>query len=748
MTRQSSVHERTDRGATRVRAVHPCAAAWPPRPASSRGTRNWRICACAVLAVLCLASPAAARPEFTYCPYRQTVAAAGSYTACATGTDFLVSGTIAGDVSITAASDCRVTLTNATITGVLTIDGDAELWLAGGNAISTDDASAVICTGDLTLGGPGSLAATAAGAKKTGVVAVAGDFLLAGGNTQLTITSNTKNACGVSVAGDYGQVAGTLTITSSQAKKSNGVFLATKKTTASIQGGTLDVTLAGEKSVGLAMDKDSITGTMTGGVLRFALSGDGAKGVKGDGVFSMSGGIVDATLTGGVCEDYFEYEDTDGVTWNYYVTLSSTTKTSLGSYATSKLIAPGTYPVMDPSKCYALKVGTLEISGGTVRARATGTAGRGLGADTMTISGGCFDIAVSGGPTDVYVESLVDSDDDAFNPDAVTTCLDSGGAACLKTSGTNSVMTITGGTFELLATGNAGKLINAAGYLVIGTEGASTSPTDATFSPFIQGRSLGRKVYCTALKQKNYGSLATAVATTDISAVSCSTADDSIVSGSGDNVDYSNPKGVKGYSGVTMNSGRLCVYTANDGGEGFESKGDLTINGGVLEFVCADDCVNSGGDLSINGGYIYAGSTGNDAIDSNGDILMTGGVVLAFTATTPEVGVDTDSSSGFVVNGGTLVSFGSAAGNMVVGSSGSLKTYKNTGSLSGATYGGSYLRMTGGTRTVYVKVPAMTTSATLSLVCTTDGCTSSAPAVSAVSSPAGSSIGFHGVYFK
>lgn len=688
------------------------------------------------------------RPELLAFPHGVTVTKAGEYAAEAVGTEFILSGVIDGNVAISASETCRVTLSGATLTGVLSIDGDAQLWLKGASAITTAEASAIASSGALTIGGPGTLAAVAAGAKKTGVIAVAGDFFLAGGNTQLTISGNTKNACGVSVAGDYGQIAGTLKIVSSQSKKSNGVFLATKKTTASICGGTLDVTLAGEKSVGLALDKDSIVGAMSGGVLRFSMSGDGAKGIKGDGMFSMSGGIVDATLTGGVCEDYFEYEDTDGVTWNYYVTLNSTTKTSIGSYATSKLIAPGTYPVMDPSKCYAMKVGTLEISGGTVRARATGTAGRGLGADTMTISGGYFDIAVSGGPTDVYVESLVDADDDNFSPDAVTTCLDSGGAACLKTSGTSSVMTITGGTFELLATGNAGKLINAAGSLVIGTKGASTSPVDATFSPCIQGRSLGKKVYCTALKQKNYGSLATAVATADISSVSCSVASENIVLGSGDNVDYSNPKGVKGYSGVTMNSGRLCIYTANDGGEGFESKGDLIVNGGVLEFVCADDCVNSGGDLYINGGYVYAGSTGNDAIDSNGDILMTGGVVLAFTATTPEVGVDTDSSSGLVVNGGTLVSFGSAAGNMVVGSGGALKTYKNTGSLAGATYGGKYLKMTGGTKTVYVKVPAMATSSSLSLVCTTDGCTSSAPSVSAVSSPDGSSIGFHGVYLK
>ncbi len=693
------------------------------------------------------------RPEESVYQYRSENSTAGTAYECVSGTDFVLTGEIDGDVGVTLADGCRVTLTNATISGVLTLrgEGDVELWLAGENTIETDAESAVVATNTatLTLCGPGSLSASAAGAKKVGVIA-ANDFVLAGGSTSVEITSNTKNACGVSLLGNYEQIAGTLEIESSQAKKSNGVFMATKKKTATISGGTLDVELAGEKAVGFAMDKGSQSATMTGGVLKFAMSGDGAKGVKGDGSFAMSGGLVEAVLSGGVAEDYLEYEDDDDVAWNFYVTLTSSTKTSGGTktYNTSSLISAGTYPVMDPSKSYGMKMGELTISGGTVRVRATGTAGRGLGADTMTLSGGYYDISVSGGPTDVYVESLVDVDDDAFDPSAVTTCLDAGGAACLKTSGTNGVLTITGGTFDLLATGNAGKLVNADGYLVIGTEGQSTAPTDSSFSPNIQGQALGGKVYCTAYKQKYYGSLATATATTNISEVTLKEANACIVTSSGEDVDYSNPKGVKAYSGITMHGGRLAVYTKNDGGEGLESKNDLTINGGVIELVCADDCINSGGDLYINGGYIYAGSTGNDAIDSNDCIYMTGGVVLAFTATSPEVGIDTDNTSGLVVDGGTLVSFGSAAGNMVVGGSGSLKTYKDTGTLAGSTYGGKYLKISGGSQTVYAYVPKMTSSSSLSLVCTTDGCTSSAPSISAASSPAGTAIGFHGVYFQ
>ena len=56
--------------------------------------------------------------------------------------------------------------------------------------------------------------------------------------------------------------------------------------------------------------------------------------------------------------------------------------------------------------------------------------------------------------------------------------------------------------------------------------------------------------------------------------------------------------------------------------------------------------------------------------------------------------------------------------------------------------------MTGGSKTVYAKVPSMSSSSgSVSIVCTTDGC-SSAPSISAVTSPSGTSQNFHGVYFQ
>lgn len=702
--------------------------------------------ALALALALAAAAPAADRPELFAFPFKTAIDAPGDYTADAVGEDFVLAGEITGDVTVTGAELFRVTLSNAVLSGTLTLSGDAQLWLVGDNSIVSSAASAVSASNALTIGGPGALAASAPGGKKTGVIAAA-DLVLAGGDTTLTIANPTeKNACGVSLTGDYTQLAGSLAIVGeSNDVKQNGIFLASKKTSAAISGGTLSVTLAGEKSVGLALDKATASAAISGGILRFALSGDAAKGIKGDGPISMTGGLLDASLSGGYVSDF--YQDSDG---NYYtITLDASTTTS-GGTRTSSLIASGTYPVMDPSQSYAVKGGAVSVSGGTVRIRATGAAGRGIGGDSISISGGTFDIAVSGGPTSVAVEML--------DENARTTCLDSGSAACLKTSGSDSVLAITGGTLELAATGTAGKLINAAGSLVIGTEGASTLPTDATFSPDLHGTATGSKTYCCAVKQKTYGSLATAVATTNADYVaSLPDAASAIVAfssgggmggpgaGGDEEADYSNPKGIKAETGVAVHSGRLRVATANDGGEGLESKADMTVTGGLLEFVCADDCINTAGTLVIDGGYVYAASTGNDGIDSNGTIDINGGIVLAFTTSNPECGIDTDSSTGIRINGGTVVSFGSNT-QMAYGSSGTQPSYLSK-SVSASTYAGKYLVLSPGSATVYVKVPSMSSSSgTLSLMCSNDGWTSSQTPSTATTPPSTGDTGFHGVY--
>ncbi len=704
-------------------------------------------------ALLCLAAGVGAagagvlRVEDYAFPLKTEITAAGSYSADTVGRDFVLSGAIEGDVSIAAGEFCRVTLAEgASLAGTLSIDGDAAIWAAGGS-IAADGASAVSGTGTLVLCGDGA-ASYSGGAAKVGVVSAA-TVLVEGGTHAITLATDAKNAYGVYVSSAYDQLAGTVSIVSTASAKQVGVS-GPKKSACTLEGGLLDISMAGEKACGINMDKASCTTTLSGGILKLAMSGDGAKGVKTDGTFAMTGGLLDATVTGGYVEELLEYEDDDGAVWNYFVTLTSSTKTSGGTktYNTSSLLNSGTYAVYDPSKAYAVKGGTVAISGGTVRIRCTGTAGRGLGADDMTLSGGYYDISVAGGPTDVYVESLVEADDLTSNNYAsVATCLDSGSAACLKTSGSGSTMAITGGTFLLSATGTAGKIINAAGSLVIGTEGASTLPTDASFSPDIQGTTTGSKTYCCAYKQKYYGSLATAAATTNIVSLALSTASDNIVGSSGgmsDDADYSNPKGVKAETGVAMHSGRLRIHTANDGGEGLESKAEMTIDGGVLELSCADDCVNTASNLVINGGYIYAASSGNDAFDSNADITINGGWLYAFTLSSPEEAFDVNSGHSVTINGGYIFGIGNSQSGREGSIAGSQKYYQGSYSIGTSA---TWLKASG-TDTVYGKIPAASSSASGYLFCSVPGMVSgSAPASYGTSAPTGANaVGFHGFY--
>lgn len=680
------------------------------------------------------AALADARPELLAFPYKTNVAESGSYTAAAEGTDFVVSGSVSGALTFSGDVPYRVTLSDASLSKTMTLSGDAQLWLVGDSSLETSSTIAISSSGTLTIGGPGSLAVASAPTKKNTGPIVAGNLVMAGGEVSVVLNADVKNAAGVYLTGSYTQLAGSLSIDCSSYGAENkvlGLTLATKKMTAAISGGRLAVSVSGEKSVCINLDKATDTMILSGGTVELTVAGDGAKGIKGDGQFTMTGGILNASVTGGVL--YEDLEAGDGT--NYVVNVTST----------SLLSSTGTYIVQDTSPAYAVKCGSIAISGGTVRVNASGISARGLCADgdggTFDITGGLFDVTCSGAASDTVLELLDET--------ALTTEIDKATACCLRTSETNSTMTITGGTLNLIASGTGGKCIVAKGEMTVGADGQATQPSDSTFYPDIQAATYGAQVYVAAKKQKNYLSVGTATTATDIS--SARYAKNYIVSGSGENVDYSNPKCIKAEGNLTMHGGRIRGFSQADGGEGFESKKVLTINGGVFEATTYDDCINAGTSLVINGGYLYCGATNNDCIDSNGSgadsIVINGGIVLCFTAATPECGIDTDYSGGIQMNGGTVVSFGSAT-DMAYGSCGSLKSYRST-SLSASTYAGKYLKITGGSKTVYCKVPSMSSSSgSLSLVCTTDGCTSSSPSISAATSASGTSQNFHGVYFQ
>jgi hypothetical protein len=118
-------------------------------------------------------------------------------------------------------------------------------------------------------------------------------------------------------------------------------------------------------------------------------------------------------------------------------------------------------------------------------------------------------------------------------------------------------------------------------------------------------------------------------------------------------------KAMKCDGDMTINSGDITIRTFGVEAEGLESKATLTIAGGNIEIDAYDDCINAARHIQIDGGHIYCNSAANDGIDSNGTLTVTGGVVLSAGSSQPEEGFDCDRNR-FTVTGGTIIGTGGA----------------------------------------------------------------------------------------
>lgn len=347
------------------------------------------------------------------------------------------------------------------------------------------------------------------------------------------------------------------------------------------------LTIANVGGDGIDADKTGYI-TIQSGSVDITVSGDSKKGLKTgtDGALTIEGGTVGVTTTGNV-------EVTDG----------------------------------DPSYCTALKSGGRFImSDGSVKVRASGTAGKGIKADgSAIITGGDIDIEVLGaGGT--YTNAS--SQSDAYT----STCIS-----------VDSVLTLTGGNL-VLSTGSA-----ATGAKCIKVDGdAFIGSADAPDALTVKATTNGARFSVNSSSGGNGGGPG-----------GWGGGPGGGHGGWGGGFDsggYSNPKVIKAEGNLTVSGGHLILTATNgEGGEGLESKKTLTIAGGTVEVSTVDDCLNAASHLAITGGRVFCTASNNDAIDSNGTLAVSGGIIVALGATQPECGFDCDSNSRFTLTGGTFV---------------------------------------------------------------------------------------------
>ena len=98
--------------------------------------------------------------------------------------------------------------------------------------------------------------------------------------------------------------------------------------------------------------------------------------------------------------------------------------------------------------------------------------------------------------------------------------------------------------------------------------------------------------------------------------------------------------------------------------EGIEGKGDITFNSGVIYVDSLDDginaCTDNKSNIVVNGGTVVVKvnekAEEGDGIDSNGKLTINGGTVYAFAHPGSDNGMDAD--QGVYINGGTVLSTG------------------------------------------------------------------------------------------
>jgi hypothetical protein len=432
-----------------------------------------------------------------------------------------------------------------------------------------DQKAAFFSEGNLVFTGTGALEIMGQGDAQHGL---ASDGLITVLGGDLVIQQATRDA--IHTNDGYLQEGGHVVVTASG---SDGVDAGDGPV--DISGGTLTVVNTADDSEGLKCDGELV---ISGGTVDLMIGGDASKGLNAVSV-ALTGGNVSIQTTGGVILE----------------------ASGLG---------------VDPSYCTAIKAdGSVLLDGCEVEISTTGPAGRGISCDGVVQAlSGSLQVTSSGGGA-AYT-----------NPEGEA---DAWHGPCLNADGNLDLL---GGNITLGHSGSGGKGISGDANLVIGSAEAGPTLAISTTGTRI---TIGGGEYAEA-KGISVDSLIT-IANGDLTV---STPDDAF----------------KSKTRIVMNGGTVTIPAS---AEGMEAP-FIDITGGVIHLTSTDDGLNAtmgndiegndGSLLHISGGYIHLNAANGDGIDSNGNLTIDGGtIVLHGPPAQPEVGLDVNGT--FRVDGGTLV---------------------------------------------------------------------------------------------
>ena len=387
-----------------------------------------------------------------------------------------------------------------------------------------------------------------------------------------------------------------------------------------INSGNFVITSDVEDVNGLSADSTLV---INGGSFDITMTGVSANCIKADKELTINGGTFVLNNSGNTSK---------GINCNSDITITDgdITITASGSTVLETVNNQNV-----PSYCTAIKADAdINISGGSINITlpTTNHGGKSISADgDITISGGSFDILTQG---DGAAYTVSGSTKDSYT------------SSCIKSDGN---MVISAGNFTLRSTGAGGKGISTEGTLVLG------SPNGNNSDLILNVTTTGNRITVSAGGGGPWG-------------------------GEGE---YANPKAIKAQGLITVYSGTTTALTTGTGGEGLESKTQISIEGGQHYFKCKDDCINSSGKIFFNGGVTVCFSNGNDAVDSNagqaGAITIGNGVAFAYTTKgSPEEGFDCDNNNYIRITGtGIGLSAGGSQGGGWPGGGGSGGTITN-----------------------------------------------------------------------